>query len=88
MLTLFILLKREDGRIGGMAHADKMQVLVLGSDSFAIRHPYIRIRPWRHRKFSGRKRVPGSFPIPPCATATVNPGGMGVYVASVRGGYA
>jgi hypothetical protein len=85
MLILFILLKREDGRIGGLrAHADKMQVLVLvlGSDSFAIRHPYIRIGPWRHRKFSGRKRVPGSFPFPPCATVTVNSGGMGVHVAS------
>jgi hypothetical protein len=85
MLFLFILLKREDG--GLRAHADRMLrlVLVLGCASFAIRHPYIRIRPWRHRKISGRKRVPCSFPIPPCATVT---GDMGVYVASVRGGYA
>jgi hypothetical protein len=55
MLFVFIF-KREDGRTGGLrAHADRMQVLVLGCDSFAIRHLYIRIRPWRHRKNSCSK---------------------------------
>jgi hypothetical protein len=58
-LFLFLPLEREDGRSGGLrSHADRMQVLLLGCASPATRHLYIRIRPWRHRKFSGRKRVP------------------------------
>lgn len=75
MLFLFLPWERDDGRIVGLrarAHADR-RTLVYGCASFAIRHPYIRIRPGRHRKISRHERVPDNFLISPCATIISKP---------------
>jgi hypothetical protein len=82
-LFLFLLRKREDGRIGGLrTHADRMQILVLGYASSQF-DTHIYVFALGAIANLGRRKVPGSFPIPPSAS-----GGMSVYVASVRGGYA